>query len=134
MMLNPLMRFAQMMQELREFAQEHDAKPSQIVAEVLERSGLLEELKKSQDPQDQSRVENLSQLQSVAAEYEQNTPDATLAGFLETTALVADSDQLPDESQDSGKVTLMTLPGSLRRRRLWPTPTSCPMNRRIPAR
>ena len=95
--LNPLMRFAQMMQELREFAQEHDAKPSQIVAEVLERSGLLEELKKSQDPQDQSRVENLSQLQSVAAEYEQNTPDATLAGFLETTALVADSDQLPDE-------------------------------------
>ncbi len=107
--LNPLMRFAQMMQELREFAQEHDAKPSQIVAEVLERSGLLEELKKSQDPQDQSRVENLSQLQSVAAEYEQNTPDATLAGFLEMTALVADSDQLPDESQDSGKVTLMTL-------------------------
>ena len=55
------------------------------------------------------RVENLSQLQSVAAEFEQNTPDATLAGFLETTALVADSDQLPSEGEDSGKVTLMTL-------------------------
>ena len=54
-------------------------------------------------------VENLSQLQSTAAEFEQNTPDATLSAFLETTALVADSDQLPGEAEDSGKVTLMTL-------------------------
>lgn len=107
--LNPLRRFAAMMTQLRAFAAEHDRQPSQVVAEVLALSGLLEELQKSTDPQDQSRVENLSQLQSVAAEYEQNTPDATLAGFLETTALVADSDQLPDEAEDSGKVTLMTL-------------------------
>ena len=42
-------------------------------------------------------------------DFYQNTPDATLAGFLETTALVADSDQLPSEGEDSGKVTLMTL-------------------------
>lgn len=107
--LNPLKRFAAMMTQLRAFAAEHDRQPSQVVAEVLAQSGLLEELQKSTDPQDQSRVENLSQLQSVAAEYEQNTPDATLAGFLETTALVADSDQLPDEAEDTGKVTLMTL-------------------------
>ncbi|KFI65846.1 UvrD-helicase domain-containing protein [Bifidobacterium cuniculi] len=106
--LNPLTRFAQTMDHLRAFAAEHNVHPSQVVAEVLETSGLLKELKESQDPQDQSRVENLSQLQSVAAEYEQNTPDASLDGFLETTALVADSDQLPDE-EDSGKVTLMTL-------------------------
>ena len=79
------------------------------MAEVLSKSGLLEELQRSEDPQDASRVENLSQLQSVAAEFEQKTPDATLASFLETTALVADSDQLPGEGEDSGKVTLMTL-------------------------
>ena len=107
--LNPLKRFAELMMQLRAFAADHDGQPSQVVAQVLKESGLLDELSKSTDPQDQSRVENLSQLQSVAAEYEQNTPDATLAGFLETTALVADSDQLPDESEDSGKVTLMTL-------------------------
>ena len=52
-----------------------------------------------EDPQDASRVDNLSQLQSVAAGFEQNTPDATLAGFLETTALVADSDQLPGRTK-----------------------------------
>ncbi|MDU4039000.1 MAG: 3'-5' exonuclease [Bifidobacterium dentium] len=105
----PLGAFRDLMHELVDFAKAHDAKPSEVVAEVLSRSGLLEELQRSEDPQDASRVDNLSQLQSVAAEFEQNTPDATLAGFLETTALVADSDQLPDENEDSGKVTMMTL-------------------------
>jgi DNA helicase II / ATP-dependent DNA helicase PcrA len=101
--------FRDLMRSLTAFAAENDSKPSEIVAEVLNKSGLLEELQRSTDPQDASRVENLSQLQSVAAEFEQKTPDATLAGFLETTALVADSDQLPSEGEDTGKVTLMTL-------------------------
>ena len=101
--------FRDMMHGLADFAKEHDTKPSEVVAEVLSKSGILEELQRSEDPQDASRVDNLSQLQSVAAEFEQNTPDATLAGFLETTALVADSDQLPGENEDSGKVTMMTL-------------------------
>lgn len=105
----PLGAFRDLMYELADFAKEHDSKPSEVVAEVLDKSGLLEELQRSEDPQDASRVDNLSQLQSVAAEFEQNTPDATLAGFLETTALVADSDQLPGEGEDSGKVTMMTL-------------------------
>lgn len=107
--VNQLRAFRDLMAALREFAADPVNRPSEIVAEVLSKSGLLDELKKSEDPQDASRVENLSQLQSVAAEFEQNTPDATLAGFLETTALVADSDQLPSEGEDSGKVTLMTL-------------------------
>lgn len=101
--------FRDLMQRLSAFAQEHDANPSQIVAEVLDQTGLLANLQHSDDPQDASRVENLSQLQSVAAEFEQNTPDASLAGFLETTALVADSDQLPGQDEDTGRVTLMTL-------------------------
>ena len=105
----PLGVFRDMMHGLADFAKEHDTKPSEVVAEVLSKSGILEELQRSEDPQDASRVDNLSQLQSVAAEFEQNTPDATLAGFLETTALVADSDQLPGKNEDSGKVTMMTL-------------------------
>ncbi len=104
-----LKSFRELMGSLSQFTRAHDSKPSEIVAEVLERSGLRAELEKSVDPQDASRLENLSQLQSTAAEFEQNTPDATLSQFLETTALVADSDQLPGEQEDSGKVTLMTL-------------------------
>ncbi|BDR52937.1 DNA helicase [Bombiscardovia nodaiensis] len=101
--------FRSLMEGLRTFAAEHDNKPSEIVAQVLDASDMLAQLRMSNDPQDASRVENLSQLQSVAAEFEQKTPDATLAGFLETTALVADSDQLPGINEESGKVTLMTL-------------------------
>ncbi|KAB7788462.1 ATP-dependent helicase [Bifidobacterium cebidarum] len=106
---NQLKAFRELMGALSQFTRAHDSKPSEVVAEVLEKSGLRAELEKSVDPQDASRLENLSQLQSTAAEFEQNTPDATLSAFLETTALVADSDQLPSEAEDSGKVTLMTL-------------------------
>ncbi|MBT1163610.1 ATP-dependent helicase [Bifidobacterium felsineum] len=106
---NQLKAFRELMGSLSQFTRAHDSKPSEVVAEVLEKSGLRAELEKSVDPQDASRLENLSQLQSTAAEFEQNTPDATLSAFLETTALVADSDQLPSEAEDSGKVTLMTL-------------------------
>ena len=71
-----LAAFRDLMRSLSAFAAEHDGKPSEVVGEVLSQSGLLEELQRSEDPQDASRVENLSQLQSVAAEFEQNTPDA----------------------------------------------------------
>lgn len=109
LMIKRMKSFRDLITSLTDFAAEHDTKPSQIVEKVLEESGMLDELRKSVDPQDASRLENLGQLQSVAAEFEQKTPDATLAGFLETTALVADSDQLPGLGDDSGKVTLMTL-------------------------
>lgn len=106
---NALKSFRDLMTSLIDFMKANDSKPSKVVENVLNESGLLQDLRESKDPQDEFRVDNLSQLQSVAAEYEQNTPDANVAGFLETTALVADSDQLPDQGEDAGKVTLMTL-------------------------
>lgn len=81
--------------------------PAQLLAEVLERSGYLEVLRDSDDPQDVSRVENLGELESVAADYEQAADEPSLAGFLERVSLVADADQVPDS--DAGQVTLMTL-------------------------
>ena len=106
---NALKSFRDLMTSLIDFMKANDSKPSKVVENVLNESGLLQDLRESKDPQDEFRVDNLSQLQSVAAEYEQNTPDANVAGFLETTALVADSDQLPDQGEDTGKVTLMTI-------------------------
>ncbi len=82
-------------------------KPSETVHQVLEGSGLIAQYENSKDPQDQTRLDNLGQLQSLAAEYEKDNPDATLTDFLENTALVADADQVPDAGQ--GEVTLMTL-------------------------
>ena len=101
--------FHTLMCELTQMAIKNDSRPSIIVKNMLDSTGLLDELKRSEDEQDLNRVENLSQLQSVASEYEQNADEVTLAGFLEQTALVADSDQLPTSSEDTGKITLMTL-------------------------
>jgi DNA helicase-2/ATP-dependent DNA helicase PcrA len=82
-----------------------------ILNAVLEQSGYLLELAKSTDPQDESRVENLNQLESVAREFEisaaENDETGTLLDFLERISLVADADSIPD--YDEGFVTLMTL-------------------------
>ncbi len=76
---------------------------------VLDRSGYLAELQASADLQDESRIENLTELVSVAREYDSRHPEGTLADFLEQVALVADADQIPDGEDHGGVVTLMTL-------------------------
>ena len=86
---------------------EGGADPATVLQAVLEQSGYLAELQQSGDPQDESRIENLAELESVAQEYFEANPDGTLGDFLEQVSLVADSDDIPDE--EGGVVTLMTL-------------------------
>jgi DNA helicase-2/ATP-dependent DNA helicase PcrA len=100
----------------------------EILAGILKDSGYLTELSNSTDPQDESRLENLVELVSVAGEFVAAAhavdlptdeselaagapePDDSLPAFLERIALVADSDQIPDKDPDAaGVVTLMTL-------------------------
>jgi len=83
--------------------------PATLLEAVLEQTGYLKELQASNDPQDESRIENLRELEAVAREYEDASPGGGLAEFLEQVSLVADSDQIPDGDDDGGVVTLMTL-------------------------
>ena len=76
---------------------------------VLDKTGYVAELQASADLQDESRIENLNELVSVAREYDARTPDGTLTGFLEQVSLVADADQIPEGEDHGGMVTLMTL-------------------------
>ena len=85
------------------------ASQADILEEVLDRTGYLAELRRSEDPQDASRVENLAELHSVAGAFAADAPGGTLADFLERVALVADSDQVPAEGERGGQVTLMTV-------------------------
>ena len=80
-----------------------------ILEEALDHTGYLAELRRSEDPQDASRVENLAELHSVAEDFSTRTPQGTLVDFLERVSLVADSDQVPAEGQRGGQVTLMTV-------------------------
>ena len=90
-------------------AEERGASQADILEEVLDHTGYLAELRRSEDPQDASRVENLAELHSVAGAFAADAPGGTLADFLERVALVADSDQVPAEGERGGQVTLMTV-------------------------
>ncbi|MFE1251878.1 DNA helicase PcrA [Streptomyces sp. NPDC058735] len=108
---NAVRRFNTLMEDLRTIV-ESGAGPATVLEAVLERTGYLAELQASTDPQDETRIENLQELAAVAMEFEQERGEeerGTLSDFLEQVALVADSDQIPDEEDGDGVITLMTL-------------------------
>lgn len=105
---NAIRSFTEMMDALRTLAESGADAPTVLQA-VFEQSGYVAELQASHDPQDESRLENLAELESVAQEFASAQEDSTLVEFLEQIALVADSDEIPDDDQHGGVVTLMTL-------------------------
>jgi DNA helicase-2/ATP-dependent DNA helicase PcrA len=125
--LNQIEGFAALLAGYRQ-KMANGAPADEILAGILKDSGYLDELSHSTDPQDESRLENLVELVSVAGEFVAAAhavdlptdegelaaaapePDDSLPAFLERIALVADSDQIPDNDPDAaGVVTLMTL-------------------------
>ncbi|WP_196866082.1 MULTISPECIES: DNA helicase PcrA [unclassified Arthrobacter] len=119
--LNAVNGFVKLIDDLADVADGSGA--SAALEAVLEQTGYLAQLRLSNDPQDESRVENLAELVAVVREYEQENPEGTLGDFLEQVSLVADADQIPDSPEGSaaeveqavaeakrlGVVTLMTL-------------------------
>ncbi|MBV9013324.1 MAG: DNA helicase PcrA [Pseudonocardiales bacterium] len=95
---------------------------AEVLQAVLERTGYRAELEASDDPQDASRLDNLTELVTVAREFgteiglvvpseDGGAAPGSLAAFLERVALVAEADQVPDDdgAASGGVVTLMTL-------------------------
>ncbi|WP_175985719.1 ATP-dependent helicase [Microbacterium tenebrionis] len=84
--------------------------PPTVVADglslLLAKSGYLDALRASRDPQDEARVENLDEFVAVARDFARNNPEGTIADFLTEVALVSDADDLDDES---GSVSMMTM-------------------------
>jgi DNA helicase-2/ATP-dependent DNA helicase PcrA len=132
--LNQIKDFVTLLDELGEMVE--TSTPAELVEAVLTKSGYLAELEASRDPQDETRIENLREMESVAAEFEERLAtgllddggevrerpaEGRLVEFLEQVALVADADQIPggqsgvippgERSPEGGDgvVTLMTL-------------------------
>ncbi|WP_184615543.1 DNA helicase PcrA [Sphaerisporangium krabiense] len=103
--LNAIKEFVALLEDLRG----KELKLSELAEEVLASTGYRTELETSGDPQDESRLENLNELISVAQEFEEANPEGTLVDFLEQVSLVADADQIPEGEDHQGVVTLMTL-------------------------
>ena len=124
--LGAIEKFVSLMSRVREKVEKGEG-PSDVLEEILSESGYYASLQSSDDPQDESRLENLAELVSVAADFEADLAAAEAAAsefedepggpeapsgslvdqFLEKVSLVADSDQIP-EGEDQF-VTLMTL-------------------------
>ncbi|MCA1821065.1 MAG: DNA helicase PcrA, partial [Pseudonocardia sp.] len=117
---NAITAFVVLMDELREKVAAGE-EVAEVLDAVLERTGYRAELDASEDLQDGSRLDNLTELITVAREFaaepgpviaveDGGAEPGSLAAFLERVALVADADQVPDDDgSSSGVVTLMTL-------------------------
>ena len=79
----------------------------ELMNEILDATGYIEELKAEGDDESLDRIENINELINKITNYEENCEgEPTLSGFLEEVALVADIDNL---EEDSNHVVLMTL-------------------------
>lgn len=87
-----------------------DMSISDLMQEIIDETGYIDSLQAEDLVEAEARIENIDELKSKIAAYEEtceeNNEPATLSGFLEEVALVADIDSL-DESTDY--VVLMTL-------------------------
>ena len=101
-------RLEQFGQTLFELLGMADQVPVQdLIEAVITRTGYKAELEAEKNPQNESRLENLEELKSVAQDFlSEDEGEHTLSDFLEHVALVSDID---DAKLDDDKITLMTL-------------------------
>ena len=79
---------------------------TELLEAVMVETGYIKELEAEKTDEAKDRIENIYELVSKMAQYEKDHADATLTGFLEEVALIADIDSL-DESNDY--VVLLTI-------------------------
>ncbi|WP_409304036.1 DNA helicase PcrA [Peribacillus sp. SCS-155] len=82
---------------------------TELVEEVLEKSGYREMLEAEKSLESQSRIENIDEFLSVTKNFEEKNDDKSLVAFLTDLALVADIDSLDEKEEAQDTVTLMTL-------------------------
>ena len=79
---------------------------TELIDDVLEKSGLRKELEVEKTLENELRLENLMEFKSITASYEARTGSVNLEDFLEEISLVAD---ISEHQEDDNVITLMTL-------------------------
>lgn len=96
--------FVQMIENLMSLSETTPV--SMLIETILEDTGYMEQLKKSNEIEDKSRIENLKELVSDAVDFEKTSEDKSLSAYLEKVSLVQDTDKIEDEDDS---VVLMTV-------------------------
>ena len=102
-----LLQFCELLNDLRLRVQ--DAAPSELIQQVMEKSGYVAELITEGTDEAEERRRNLQELVNAALQYQEENEEGDLEGFLATAALSSDADS-KDTAAD--RVTLMTLHSS----------------------
>jgi DNA helicase-2/ATP-dependent DNA helicase PcrA len=102
-----LLQFCELLNDLRLRVQ--DAAPSELIQQVMEKSGYVAELITEGTDEAEERRRNLQELVNAALQYQEENDEGDLEGFLATAALSSDADS-KDTAAD--RVTLMTLHSS----------------------
>ena len=100
-------QFTDLIGVLRGIAEELST--ADLLREVLKRTGYLAELEAEHTEEADGRIENLEELISKAAVYDETAEEPSLSGFLEEVALIADIDTVSDSDD---VVLIMTLHAS----------------------
>lgn len=100
----PLELFSEFIFNMMAFSQNLSVR--ELIERVMKESGYLAELEAEKKPENETRIENLKELLSVAKDFEQGGETPNLENFLSQVALVADIDNADLEDD---RVTLMTL-------------------------
>ena len=79
---------------------------TELIDEVLEKTGIKKELESSKSIEDEARLEYLMEFKSITASFEERTGSVNLGDFLEEVSLISD---ISNHTEDGDAVTLMTL-------------------------
>ena len=96
--------FAELIKKFKEVQKDYTLQ--EFVTLVIEKTGYLAELQSQNTPESEADIENLQELVNVAGEFVPEDSENILGEFLQQVALVSDTDNLDNISNN---VTLMTL-------------------------
>ncbi len=97
-------QFAQMITDCQTKIKENSA--AEILNQILNTSGYLEDLKQQGTDEAENREENLNELVNAMLQFQEDNEDPTLESFLSNAALASDLDNLQEGEK---AVSLMTL-------------------------
>lgn len=79
---------------------------TELIDDILEKSGMKEELENDPSLESELRLDNLMEFKSITATFEENTGSVNLGDFLEEISLIAD---ISEHKEVDDVVTLMTI-------------------------
>ena len=82
---------------------------TELVEQVIEKSGYRAMLQNERTIEAQSRLENIEEFLSVTKAFEKRSEDKSLLAFLTDLALIADIDALDETDASKGSIILMTM-------------------------